>query len=326
MKTKKFLGVLFLALIVMMAVVGTAIAAPKHHHKPPPCKKGYHHNYKQCKKNPPGPQKGARGPIGITGPAGPIGQVGPQGVQGTPGSDGVQGPEGPKGPAGPRLLERKYDNILFSSLINNPVSLGYAATSTTQFGSQISTTEPDVINPMIDVLTSVWTCEEGEWNVGCITNDPEATFAAPLTLNIYSVGSENEVGDLLYSQTETFNLHYRPTSDCIGDTTRYVNANGRCDHGLPQEVTFNTEGMTEKLPRKFIVAIEFNPTGPLSSLNVALEGPPIIGQNPIEALEGVYWDSQWFGSSGGTFQVEEFSGEWQPGESQIAVTVRTPTH
>jgi hypothetical protein len=293
---------LTMALVAVFALLAVPATAGAHgHHHPLHCPKGKHRNGHKCVKNHVvrGPQ-GSSGPIGVTGPQGSEGPVGPPGPEGMP----------------PAPSTVKYDNIEPASRIDNPVSLGYAATGTTEFGSQIVLTEA-VTDPGAEVLMSVWTCEEGEWNADCETNDPFATFPAELTFNVYAATYENEVGELLSSTTETFDLRYRPTSGGCPDVTAYLGSDGKCNHGLPEGVAFDVPGF---VPRKAIVSVEFTPSGPANSLNVGVEGPPLVGQNPLESREGVYWDSQWYGTPG-PFSLEEESSEWNVGESQIAATI-----
>lgn len=350
MKKIKTLGLLLLAVAALLALAAPMASAAKPHkkHHVLVCHAPKHRNGNKCVLPPKGPVgpagpqgptgsqgsagstgsagpdgsqgvAGATGATGSTGPQGEVGPIGPIGVTGPQGGEGPQGPAGPTGPEGAPYVppSTKYDNIEPRSLIDNPVSLGYGATSSTEFGSQIVSTD-EVVNPEVEALLSVWTCEQGEWNAGCVTADPLATFPAELTLNVYEVTYENEVGALLSSTTETFNLPFRPTSNCPTDTTKFVASDGSCNHGLPVPVTFNP---SVAIPRKAIVSVEYTPTGPLGSLNVAVEGSPSIGSNPLESREGIYWNSTFFGTSGGVFSLEENSGEWQPGESQIAVSI-----
>jgi hypothetical protein len=305
MKTIKKVAILVVALVALLAIPALASATgphqANHNNHGKVCKKGFHRNGKKCVKTHT-VIKPVPGPQGQTGAAGPTGPTGPE------------GPQGESAPVSPFT----YDNIEPASFIDNPVSLGYAATGTTEFGSQIVNTE-EVSNAEVEVLLSSWTCEEGEWNNDCVTNDPAATFPAELTLNVYSVTYENKVGSLLSETTETFNVPYRPTSDCLTDTTKFVGIDGKCNHGLPVPVNFVTG---DNLPRKVIVTVSFTPSGPTDSLNVGVEGPASVGQNPLESREGVYWNSLWFGTQTGLLRLEEFTGEWQPGESQLAAIIQ----
>jgi hypothetical protein len=314
---------LALAAMAMLVVPGGAPAAQKHLAKK--CTTGKHRNGSKCVKNRtagarnPGSQ-GATGPKGSDGAPGNNGTNGGDGSRGGTGSEGKQGPQGNPAPKNPVA----YNDITPESRIDNPVSLGYGATGTTEFGSQIAfDREGGITNPSAaEVLMSVWTCEHGEWNNGCVTASPSATFAAPLTLNIYEVGYENEVGALITSVTKTFNLHYRPTTDAAcADGTSFKASDGHCQHGSPQAVVFG--GITATLPHRVIVSIAYDPIGPLDALNVALVGVPSIGSNPVEPQEIVYWDTSWYPtpptSPNGVFQKYLSAGEWPVGESQIAV-------
>ncbi len=222
---------------------------------------------------------------------------------------------------GAAKAEVVYDNIEAASLTDNPVSLGYAATGTTEFGSEVAMTEA-AEEPEVQVLLSVWSCESGG-GASCVTADPLARFPAELTLKAYKVGYENEVGELVSTTTKSFQLPYRPTTDpSCPDGTSFKAADGHCQHGLPTPVTFEP---TVAIPRKAILVVEFTPDSTATdSLNVGLEGPASIGSNPLESREGVYWNSQWFGTKTTDLRLEEGTGEWWIGESQMAVKVISP--
>jgi hypothetical protein len=330
MKYAKWIVLLIAALSLAVASAASA-AGPNqanHNNHGKVCKKGYHRNGKKCIKNRaaqptgvPSPQApaGPAGPAGNPGPTGPAGPSGPAGTNGTNGSNGSNGTNGED-----LTTPFPYDNITPESRTDNPVSLGFAATGTTEFGSQVALgVEGGVTGPEVEVLMSVWTCEHGEWNGtgdnACSTTNPAATFAAPLTLNVYEVTYENEVGDLIASTDQTFDLHYRPNGDATcPDPTSFKASDGHCQHGSPQAVTFTD--LTAALPHRFILAVEYDPTGPLDALNVGLEGPPTIGHNPLEAREGVYWDSAWYGQQNTTFHLDE-EPELPVGESQLAARI-----
>lgn len=212
-----------------------------------------------------------------------------------------------------------YDNVEPASLTDNPVSLGYAATGTTEFGSQVVAKEA-MTNPEVEVLMSVWTCENfADSGAPCETHDTQATFPAELTLNLYEVTYENQIGKLLSTTTGNFPLRFRPSPSAgCTDGTGFEASDGHCQHGLPVPVTFKVSG---NVPRKVIATVSFTPAGPTLSLNVGLEGPASIGSNPLEGREGVYWNSQWYGLKTSDLRLEQNTGEWQPGESQMAAKI-----
>lgn len=315
---------LTLALLLLVALAGfsaSASAAVAHPSKAHCAKKK--HKPKKCKK--------ARGPRGPQGPAGPAGQPGSNGV-GTPGATGATGPLGPAGPEGTPAptptSEVVYDNIEPDSLVANPVSLGYAATGTSEFGTLVSLAGAAREAPEVEVLMSVWSCQTGTWNAGCTTT-PGSKFAVPLTLSVYEVGAGRAVGSLVDADSGTYQFAYRPTSDpTCADPTSFRNANGDCQHGQPEPVRFY---LHRDLPDEVIVSVSYDtqvagysPTGksgPADSLNVGLEGPPSVGSNPAEADSGVYWATQWYSDHSGVFHYAEEPSEWTPGEDAIAARI-----
>lgn len=312
----KYIRSIVLAALAVAALLIVPVGASAAGHHPKKCPAGMHRNGHKCVKN---HVVKAQVPAGSTGPQGPAGSTGPT---------GPQGPTGPVGPEGqpPAPSPVAYNNISPETRIDNTPSLGYAATGTTEFGSQIAFgREGGVASPDVEVLMSVWTCQAGEWSSGCVTVNPAATFPAALTLKVYAVGSENAVGALLATQTHTFNLHYRPSANTTvppcPSATQFKASDGHCQNGSPQPVVFS--GITGVLPHRVIVSVKFTPSNtagdPLNSLNVGVEGPASVGSNPLEAREGIYWDSAWVPAANSLgFRLEEEKGEWKPGESQIA--------
>ena len=62
---------------------------------------------------------------------------------------------------------------------------------------------------------SSWGCESGNWFGGNCASTPGDTFQEPITLNIYNVGAGNSVGSLITSETQTFDVPYRPSANVI---------------------------------------------------------------------------------------------------------------
>ena len=66
--------------------------------------------------------------------------------------------------------------------------------------------------------TGVWSYTLDVGQNPCLTN-PGATFSEPVTLNIYNVGNGLTPGSLIATETQTFNIPYRPSendSQCTG--------------------------------------------------------------------------------------------------------------
>jgi hypothetical protein len=213
-----------------------------------------------------------------------------------------------------------YDNITSPQPANVP-SLGYEATSTSEFGGQLGLAGSERTNPNVTVLMSSWACQTGNWYGGCVTT-PGSTFMHPVTLNVYNVNADNSVGSVIATKTTTFTMPFRPSSDnCGGDSTAWTAADSSCNHGLAFPITFNLSGVT--LPNKVIVGVAYNTahygaqplgvTGPYDSLNVGLVGNPTVG-TALPTANDAYLNSSWSGAycdgnlGTGTFRLD--AGCW----------------
>jgi hypothetical protein len=236
-----------------------------------------------------------------------------------------------------------YNNIP-DVLPGNLPSQAFEATSTSEFGGQVTFAGTTRNDPTVTVAMSSWGCETGHWNSGDCSTAPGATFSQPITLNIYNVGSGGSVGSQVTTVTQTFNIPYRPSVDstnCIGgDAGKWFNtADDTCYNGMLTPVSFTLTGVT--LPDTAIVSVAYNTThyganpygddeecfsSPAGcgydSLNVAVTAPPTVGVN---AQDGdAYLNSSWTGaycdngSAGtGTFRLD--AGCWAGNQPAIKV-------
>ena len=140
----------------------------------------------------------------------------------------------------------------------NVVSVGFQATSTSEFGGQVEFAGMARSNPAVTVMMSSWGCQEGSWNGGSCKTVPGATFSQPLTLNVYEVQGNNEPGAQVASVTQTFNIPYRPSASkkCTGEQAGEWSHAGECFNGKATQVTFNLGAVT--LPSKAILSVAFN--------------------------------------------------------------------
>jgi hypothetical protein len=198
------------------------------------------------------------------------------------------------------------------------VSEAFEATSTSEFGNEISfaTSQPALSGATVTMDS--WACQSGSWadaTADCVTT-PGSTFPEPVTLNLYSVGPDNTVGPLISSTTQTFNIPYRP-SDAPSCSTpnngEYLASNGHCAHGLPVNISFNLGNVT--VPDSVIYGISYNTSGygpdpygygtacaqtpegcGYDSLNVALSSTPApsVGTDPLPGSD--FLDSTWGGA------------------------------
>lgn len=228
-----------------------------------------------------------------------------------------------------------YSNLP-KSMPKNVVSEAFEATSTSEFGGQVEFAYSTVANPTVTAVLSSWACQEGSGK-SCHTA-MGATFAWPITLNVYSVEADGEPGEKLASVTETFNIPYRPSAnntDCTENEEHDVGYSSSCFHGKAFKISFKPD---ITLPRTAILSIAYNTTNygehPVGaapcdqfvpsrcgydSLNVGLEEGTgtSVGRQPLP--EFAYIDSTWAAEYGaephgtvGTFSLANEWGGYQP--------------
>lgn len=274
-------------------------------------------------------QQGNAGPQGSKGDTGPQGQQGDTGPQGPKGDTGPQGPKGDTGPQGPagRSAADENTNVVYSNIpsatpVDNPVSAGFAAEGISELGGEYGLTAGARTDPLVSVELSSWACESGTWDSNCVTANPGATYGVPITLNIYSVGANNTVGSLLATDTQTFEVPYRPSSDasldsdshCTYPDDSFTAADGSCQHAVPDVVTFDMGGYHVHLPDDVIISVAFNTDvagpdpigndGPWDALNVGLStSAPSVGSDPAPGTIFETVLKGWDGRSSGPYGV-----------------------
>lgn len=170
-----------------------------------------------------------------------------------------------------------YDSTI-APLPANTYSLSFEATGAYEFGNEVTPVASASPLSTVVVDMSSWACQHGS-DATCVTT-PGSTFSVPITLNIYSPASPT--GSPLATDTQTFNIPFRPSSGGCPDTTAWFDAaTSACSHGLLTPITFNFSSQDFVLPSTFVYGVEFNtanygpaPTGdgtaPYNSLNVGL--------------------------------------------------------
>jgi hypothetical protein len=204
--------------------------------------------------------------------------------------------------------------------------LGFEATQTSQFGNQVTLSgAANQLNNVVVTMSS-WGCQAGAWGNGygtanaCVTT-PGSTFSEPITLDIYSVGANKAVGGLLATDTQTFNIPYRPSASdpsvysaqgCTVSGGQWYDATGNtCYNGLATNITFDLSAQNVVLPSNVVYGIAYNtsdygaaPYGDATachatvegcgydSLNVGLSEDPTnvsVGSDPNPGT--VYWNT-----------------------------------
>jgi len=247
-----------------------------------------------------------------------------------------------------------YDSTV-TPLPGNFPSLGYQATSTSEFGDEINFAGTFRLLQQVTVTLSSWGCETRvSPNNSCVTN-PGATFAIPITSTIYNVGEGDTVGTQIATLTQTFNVPYRPSQDdtnCAGSDAGkwYSSSDGKCNNGLATNITFDFSALaTVTLPDSVIYGISYNtsthgyspigtdaacfstPAGcPYDSLNVALTPAVTVGSqvNPGKAFLNSTWTGAYCdnGADGtGSFRLDSpTSACWTGYVPAVQFTAGTP--
>ena len=120
-------------------------------------------------------------------------------------------------------------------------------------------------------VLSSWGCQHGNWySNNCVTNG-NPTFPVPFTVNVYAVDNTkpSHVGALLKTQTQTFNIPYRPSStpgrcpqgtDVHPGERFYSTVDAACIHGLANVIVFDFSAPRVSLPAQTIVSLVYNTT------------------------------------------------------------------
>ena len=214
----------------------------------------------------------------------------------------------------------------------NLVSLGFEATSTSEFGGLVAFAGTDRSSPTVTVKMSSWACQNLLGGVNCATV-PGSTFAWPITLNVYERNG-SEPGALIATKTETVNVPYRPTANtrhCTLNSEGDVGFGGPCNHGLAFKVPFVLTGVT--LPNEAIISIAYNTTdygaAPThardigeDSLNLGLTEPPetpSVGTDPLP--EDAFIASTYYPGVGGPGVFSNQAG-WEGYQPVFKVTAK----
>jgi hypothetical protein len=189
--------------------------------------------------------------------------------------------------AGTAGAEVIYNNIP-SPLPGNFASIGFDATSTTQFGGEIEVAGTARKNPSVTVVMSSWACQSGSWEENC-SSPTSKTFKEPVTIKVYEVG---ELATPIVTRTKSFKMPYRPSAEpihCSGEFagTWYDEATKECFNGKAFPITFKLH--LQRIPKKAIVTVSYPTTSvPSRSLNVSVSEPSehtlSLGEDPTAEL------------------------------------------
>lgn len=154
----------------------------------------------------------------------------------------------------------------------NVPSVGAEAYSFTEFGDEVTFAGSARTLKKVTVTLSSWGCETGHWYSADCVSGKHATFTVPITFNIYSPGPNNTAGTLIATQTQTFEVPYRPSTDSVRCTGgRWFAGKQGCFNGLAHNITFDFKHDGVTLPDTVVYGIAYN---------TSHYGPNPIGESP----------------------------------------------
>jgi hypothetical protein len=246
--------------------------------------------------------------------------------------------------AAPPLATTVYDATP-SPLPPNVASVGFEATSTSEFGDYVHLFGTARVLNTVTVTMSDWALFSDYSSDVPYAGNP-ATWSHPITVNVYShhLGLNGAPDTLLATKTENVTIPWRPAADPTCGTA-WKASDGNCYKGIAFNAVFDLSSLSVTLPNDVIVGIAYNTAdyglspihaaGPYNSLNV---GAPTNGTATVgtdDNADNVFWNTSFAGfyADGGAAGVSIFREDtnWTPnGTVAIKITaspalVATPT-
>ncbi len=212
----------------------------------------------------------------------------------------------------------------------NVASVGYEATSTSEFGDKVHLAGTNRVLDGITVTMSDWALKSDYPTVGTSSG-----WTHPITVNVYSTSLA-----LLATKTETITIPWRPAADptCPGGTA-WRAADMLCYNGIAFNATFDLSSLNVTLPNDVIVGIAFNTAdygaapihmpGPYNSLNVGVPTGQTASVGTDDNANNVYWNTSYgpFYADGGASGTGTFREDinWAPNGTVAFKITATPT-
>jgi len=211
-----------------------------------------------------------------------------------------------------------YDSL--GPTVPNLPSLGYQATSTSEFGDRISFGAGPRGLDSVTVRMSTWALQSTYAGNPLYTN--AAGYDHDLTFNVYGAGSGATPGALLATKTIDTLIPWRPAADpsCAGGTA-WRAADGACYNGMTFDVVFDFSGLGVMLPDDIVFGLAFNTQsygttpeaaeGPYNSLNFGRSAAATVGTDVNN--DGVFWNTSFGGFltiPGNAGTLQEDVGGW----------------
>ena len=228
-----------------------------------------------------------------------------------------------------------YDAVP-ATLPPNVASLGFEATSTTEFGDNVVFGGTNRILDGVVVTMSDWALHSDYPSLSA------SGWMHPITLNIYAAdhtGATPTTGALLGTVTQTFTIPWRPVADpTCANGTAWRASNGSCYNGLAFNITFDFSSVHIVLPNEIVFGVAYNTQhygmtplggpGPYNSLNVGVPSNDPVTVGSDASTDAVFWNTSYAGfyTDGGLGGVGTFrqDTDWTPNGTVAARFLATP--
>jgi hypothetical protein len=231
-------------------------------------------------------------------------------------------------------------NAVPSSLPPNVASLGFEATSTSEFGDYVHLAGTNRRLNTATVTMSDWALYS-DYSSDARYSANSTTWSHPITLNVYSnhLGASGAPDTLLATTTQSITIPWRPVADPTCSTpTAWRASDHQCYNGLAFNATFNLGGLNVQLPNDVIVGVAYNTAdygavpnhtaGPYNSLNVGAPDNQTASVGTDDNADNVFWNTSLAGfyNDGGAagFGIFRQDTHWTPNGTVAVQIVASP--
>jgi hypothetical protein len=215
-------------------------------------------------------------------------------------------------------------NAVPKPLPPNVASLGFEATSTSEFGDYVHLGGKNRLLKTVTVTMSDWALAADYPSL------PATGWTHPITVNVYSshLGSNGVPDQLVATVTQIVTIPWRPAADptCPFGGTAWRASDLNCYNGLAFNALFNFGSQNVTLPKDVIVGVAYNTAdygatpihlpGPYNSLNVGVPTGQTASVGTDDNADNVFWNTSFAGfyTDGGTAGVGIFRQDtnWTP--------------
>ncbi len=219
-----------------------------------------------------------------------------------------------------------YDAVP-SVLAPNVASLGFEATSTSEFGDYVHLGGTNRHLASVTVTMSDWAVY-ADYSADARYSGNSATWTHPITVNVYSnhLGANGAPDTVLATTTSTVTIPWRPATDLTCGDSAWRAADHLCYHGIAFNGTFDFSDSNVTLPDDVIIGVAYNTAdygsvpihqpGPYNSLNVGVPTGQTATIGTDDNPDNVFWNTSYgpFYADGGAAGVGIFRQDtaWAP--------------